>query len=682
MSDDDLTMTRRNALRSIGAGATASAAGGFGSLEGLRVFGSETASETRRLVIEADGEVDYDFAVTGLLSPAGAPDATVTAGAGSGTTTGRHVFEFTGEFTDFDVDGSASVRVDKQLFDYESFPHRQLEIEANGAVNYRVAASGAVEVDAESPRTGDRRVEGSVADETHVVSYSGELTALDVDGDATVRRDGSVVDPEMPLPFDNLGTATVATGRNNGESYTVEFGHDAGVAAAGTAGNKQAPTTADGAVTGAATKEPTRVNYLGGFSVFEVPSFGRVRSPQQSGYVRCEPAGDETVEFELATTGRFADGGSRTTVTVEDGTAELVEVDGRLTEVVVGPEKGRAAKAVTLSLSPEPDPEAAQRSVALQLAAEFERAKRFRTLERAIPGEGRVRKDVGGLTAISAPKHAETVERDTVTYELTDLPRADRGETILTDSDGGFTGFTKYEWVTDDGFTAKMETQALPDAARAQDVSAQQVEQNAYIERYNDGPSTASASARGVDTTSVEFDVDSFRAAHAETDSVGTQGIFDDIWNAITGAVDWVQNNFPNVDIETKDLEEIGGDLAITSHTVKFDLAEELMDDPKWSRGLKGGNLLYSSAITFVMSDAASQLADNGEVTSCAACSVVAQIAFDIGCGAASAYICAATGIATGGVALVGCATFLGILCNLPNTEESMKSACSQAGAC
>jgi halocin C8-like bacteriocin domain-containing protein len=59
-----------------------------------------------------------------------------------------------------------------------------------------------------------------------------------------------------------------------------------------------------------------------------------------------------------------------------------------------------------------------------------------------------------------------------------------------------------------------------------------------------------------------------------------------------------------------------------------------------------------------------------------------AQIAFDIGCGSASAYLCGAAGFVSGGVALVGCATFLSILCNLPNTEESMKSACREAGAC
>jgi hypothetical protein len=686
MPDDDADgVTRRSALQSIGAGAAASSVGHVDSLGDLQIFGNRDETDLRRVVIEADDEVTYEFSVTGLLSAGDAPADAVRSGTASATTTGRHSFEFSGEFTAFEVDGDATVRVDKQPFDYEAFPEQRIEIATEDSANYRVAASGALEVESGTARTRDRYAEGSVSGDSHTLSYSGELTMLDVEGDATVRRNGTVVDPTTPLPFDNLGNATVTAERNSGQPYTLEFGYGAGVAATTAKGNTEAATAEENTVSGEATKAASQIDYIGGFVSFDVPAFGRVTAPQQADYVRCEPTTDDVATFELRTTGQFENGEQTISVSTEDGTAELVEMSGRLTEVVVGPANGRPGRAVTLSLSPEADLEAARDSVALQLAAEFQRDKQFGQLTRAVPGTGRVRRDAGGLTAIVAPGIADHIDRDTVTFELTDLERADRGESILTERGDEFSGFSKYEWLTDDGYTARLETQSLSSTASADSVDESQMERNLFITDYStDGASTAATGRSGVETTSVEFNVDAFRAANAQANgAVGTQGIIGDIWDAVTGAVDWVQGNFPNVDIETKDVEEVGGQLAITSHTVKFDLAEELAKSDDLAKGIKGGALLYSSAITFAKSDAASQLAnDDKEVTSCASCSAVAQIAFDIGCGSASAYLCGLSGLVSGGVALVACATFLSILCNLPNTEESMKSACREAGAC
>lgn len=676
-------VSRRNVLRSLGVAGAATASASGVAPGGLQVFGDARAEKTRdgrSVVVEATGEAAYEFDVTGLLSPVDAPSRATKRGNAKATLDGdRHEFSFTGEFTSFDVDGDASVTVDGREFDYEAFPHETLEIIADGSVSYDVSASGALEVsDGTASRTDDRRAEGTISGGSHVLSYAGELTYLDLDGDATVVHNGTEVDPDTPLPLTNLGEATVDS---RGKPYTLTFGHDAAVR------NGKPDATGDdrtgrGVIESDASGGRTKIDYIGGFASLEVPGVGTVSAPPGAGRLEFEATGETDAEFTVRSSGQFESGQRVEELTVESGETELVAVAGRPTEVVVGAAKGNREVAVSLDYGADEDQ--VDRSVALQLAARMERNDRARTLLQAAGEHGRVRHDAGGITAISPPEGTEYSDRETVAFDLTDLQRGDTGQIVATEGPDLSNGYVSYEWKTTDGFTRKQEFDSFDDGqVGTESADDSMLNSNAFIEEYsvNSGAVSVAATGATLTTTSVAFNVDAFRMAHQQADDqVRTQGIWNDFWDAVQNAINWCTNAFSSVD--TKDLEEVGSDVLITSHTVKFDLAEELADEGDLPKGFKGATFMWSSAITFAQTDAAYQLANYGTITSCSACAAGVQLAWDIGCSAASPYICGAAGIASGGVGLVACATFLSLLCNLPNTEANADTVCNEAGAC
>lgn len=679
-NNDNTTISRRNVLRSLGVAGAATASATGVTPDNLNVFGkarADKSSDSRSVVIESSETAIYEFSVTGLLSPVDAPRRAIKEGTATAQLDGgRHEFTFTGEFTSFDVTGDATVTVDGRPFDYENFPHERLEIVAQGSVSYDVSASGAVEVtEGTADRVGDRRVEGTVSSESHVLSYAGELTYLDLDDDATLIHNGSEVDTDTPLPLTNLGEATVEA---RGRSYSLTFGHDAAVRNERSNGSSE---FAQGVVKSDTPGGTTTIDYIGEFVSLDVPDLGTVTAPPEAQRLEFEATGDSAVTFTVRSSGQFENGQNTKEVTLEAGEVELVSSTGRPTEVSISAGKGN--RGVDVALNYGADEERINRSVALQLAAEMERNDKVQTLIRAAEKHGRVRRDAGGITAISPPTGERFTNRDTVTFDLTNLRRGDSAQLLATKSPKTTNGYVSYEWKTSDGFTRKQEFDSFDDGqVGAQSKNNSMLDSNAFIEDYNvksNGVSVASAGTT-LATTTVMFNVDAFRTAHQQTDQVRTQGLINDFWNAIQNAINWCAGAFSSVD--TKDLEEVSGDVLITTHTVKFDLAEELSDEGDLPRGFKAATFLYSSAITFAKTDAAQQLANSGYVTHCSACGATVQVAWDIGCNAASPYICGAAGIASGGVGLVACATFLSLLCNLPNTEENAKSVCNEAGAC
>lgn len=676
-------VSRRNVLRSLGvAGAATASASGLPS-DALGVFGgarAATGGDARSVVIEASGDVSYEFSVTGLLSAADAPSGAVAFGSADATLDGgRHEFTFTGEFTSFDVTGDATVTVDGRTFDYETFPHETLEIVADGKVSYDVSASGALEVTTGTANQPDaRRAEGTISGGSHVLSYAGELTYLDLSGDATLVHNGTEVDADTPLPLTGLGEATVEA---RGQSYALTFGHDAAVK-----GDRSGATGAGESGRGVIESETpggrTKVDYLGEFVSLEAPDVGTVRAPPGADRLELEATGDDAATFTVQTSGKFETGQRERELTLDAGETELVAVTGRPTEVAVTTATGN--RGVEVSLDYGASEEQVDRSVALQLAAEMERNDAARTLAEAAEEHGRVRRDAGGITAVSPPEGAEYTDRVTVAHDLTDLQRGDTAQLVTTEGSSTSNGYVSYEWKTSDGFTRKQEFDSFGDGGVGTQSSDDTVfDSNAFIEEYSveaDAVSVASSGAT-LTTTTVAFNVAAFRTAHQQAgDQVRTQGLWNDFWDAIQNAINWCANTFSSVD--TKNLEEVGGDVLITSHTVKFDLAEELSDEGDLPRGFKGATFMWSSAITFAQTDAAHQLAEYGYIDSCSACAAGVQLAWDIGCNAASPYICGAAGIASGGVGLVACATFLSLLCNLPNTEENADWVCNEAGAC
>lgn len=676
-------VSRRNVLRSLGvAGAATASASGLAP-GNFRVFGEARAKKTdagRSLVIESAETVSYEFGVTGLLSAVDAPARGVKLGNAKATLEGgRHEFSFSGEFTSFDVTGDATVTVDGRPFDYETFPHETLEIVADGAVSYDVSASGALEVtEGSASQPDERRAEGTISGGSHVLSYAGELTYLDLDGDATLVHNGTEVAPDTPLPLTDLGEATV---ESRGRPYKLTFGHDAAV-------RNDRPNATGRGESGRGVIESdvpggkTKIDYVGGLVSLEVPGVGTVRAPPGAERLEFEATGETGAEFTARSSGQFESGQRVEQVTLDAGETDLVAVTGRPTEIVVSSAKGNREVAVSLDYGADED--RVDRSVALQLAAEMERSETARTLASAAEEHGRVRRDAGGITAISPPEGTEYSDRTTVVFDLTDLQRGDSAQLLATEGPEASNGYVSYEWQTSDGFTRKQEFDSFDGGqVGAESADDSILDSNAFIEDYSVDSNGVSVASTGttLTTTSVVFNVDAFRTAHQQSgDQVRTQGLWNDFWSAVQDAINWCSNTFSSVD--TKDLEEVGSDVLITSHTVKFDLAEELSDEGDLPRGFKAATFMWSSAITFAQTDAAQQFAEYGYVDACSACGATVQLSWDIGCSAASPYICGAAGVASGGVGLVACATFLSLLCNLPNTEENADWVCNEAGAC
>lgn len=718
-------------LRSIGAaGAAAGAATQLPSYAGVQVFGSASAAgdaDGRTVAIQAGEEASYEFSVTGLLTPESAPASAAEGGTAAATVTGgRHEYTFTGEFTDFSVEGDAEVTVDGDAFDYEAFPHNTLEIEARGQVDYEVAASGAVEVDegAGAAETA-RRASGSLADGvTAVVSYAGELTALDVEGTATVRNNGRRVDPSVPLPFETVGDATVSA-RGGTTDFTAEFGHDAAISDGGgrrTRGRgrrRATASTADtpqGVVQGTAGGSGTAIAFLGQPVSLSVPGLGTVTSPPQGDAVRCRAA-DGGATITVTVSGQFRNGEDVAQLALAGGEITTLAYDGRITDVTIESTDGE--QGVDLALDHGGDEAAVSRSIKLQLAEELSRTDAYDRLASAASANGRVRRDADGIVAITSAGTLESADlRDAVSFQLTDLQESDRGELSVGSGDGGADGLTKYEWLTSDGFTDRVEVESTDDLGGdlgAQSAGGGDLDSNGFIQSYQvDGPvQAAGAGGSSLSTASVSFDVGAFREANAnapgQPGQLQSQGWLDDATDAAGDAADAAGdavgdaadaagdalNDFTGgardaaegaadalSSVDVKDLEQVGTDVAITSHTVKFSAAAEFAEE-SFGTAIKRANILWSSAITFARSDAAQQLADDGHVTGCSSCAVAVRVVWDAGvCGVGGGALCASASFISAGVATIGCVAFVSLACNYPNTEENARTICEQAGAC
>lgn len=708
-------------LRSIGAaGAAAGAATQLPSYAGVQVFGSASAAggaDRRTVVIEAGDQASYEFSVTGLLSPEGAPAAAVDGGTAAATVSGgRHEYTVTGEFTAFSVDGDAAVTVDGDAFDAEAFPHNTLEIEARGTIEYDVAASGAVEVTegagtAETPQ----RVSGSLAEgETTVVSYAGELTALDLDGTATVRNNGRRVDPTAPLPFEKLGNATVSA-RGGTTEFAAEFGHAAATTDSGGGrrrrgrGRRRATAAANdtpqGVVQGRAGGSGTEVVFVGPLVSLSVPGLGTVTSPPQGNAIRCRAA-DGGATVTVTVSGRFRNGEDVARLDLSGGEITTLAYEGRITDVTLESPDGE--QGVDFALDHGADEAALNRSIRLQVAEELSRTDTYDRLAAAASANGRVRRDAEGIVAITSASTLESADlRDAVSFQLTDLDGPDRGELSVGSGDGGTDGLTKYEWQSSDGYTDRIEVESTGDLGGglgAQSAGDSDGESDGAIESYQvDGPvQAAGAGGSSLSTASVSFDVAVFREANAnaprEPGQLQSQGWFDDAADAVGDAADAAGDTLSDFtggardaaegaadalsSVDVKDLEQVGTDVAITSHTVKFSAAAELAEE-SFGTAIKRANILWSSAITFARSDAAQQLADDGHVTGCASCAVAARVVWDAGvCGVGGGALCASASFITAGVATIGCVAFVSLACNYPNTEENARTICEHAGAC
>lgn len=204
-------LNRRDVLKSMGAAGIGISGGAasMNSLSGVEFIGDASAASTapsRTVEIQGSGStVSYEFSVTGLLiGESTTSEDDVSGGTASGAVkSGSDTYSFSGEFTSFSMDGDATVSVDGEQYNVADFPKHEVSVAGEGGgASYDFGVSGALTptstVDDKDTISGFN-ASGNVGRGYDTYGFTGELTYLDIDGDARVYIDGDGADKNSHL---------------------------------------------------------------------------------------------------------------------------------------------------------------------------------------------------------------------------------------------------------------------------------------------------------------------------------------------------------------------------------------------------------------------------------------------------------------------------------------------------
>lgn len=679
-SDSSSGISRRSVLNTLGTIGVAGALGAGASdtasaqMSDTVERGSRDPDATlRTIAIKSSDRTDYQFSVSGVLTAVDAPEGAVKQGTAAATVDGSlHRYEFSGEFTDFDVSGNPAIRVDGQGFDAEAYLDRTVRIVPRGPTEVDISASGRIEAEngngpGSLKRVNDRTLRGTITTPVSL-DYTGELTFFDADSEVHVERNGERVSPDDVLPSSMPGGVTIT---GDGAPFEIATSDRARKSAADAVAE-------DGTITGTASEAGTEARYDGNVvSVSQSGATATISSEQKR--VICSAPADSPVEFTVDATDAilYDDAVHETlTTTVAAGTTERIKFLGEVTNVGVG--------GVTAEFNSERYPDAAV-SARLQAAAAAERTDAFQRAASA--ADGRVRHDADGVYLVSNTTGDEP--NDSTVHYLTDLSRGDEGTiTISRDRRSGQIAHveTVYEWKTKYDTTSKVTSESL---------------------QLGDGASVQSAS---VETTTQEYDVPEERLQSAGG-PVSTQGLIDDasdflgdIWDGLTSVVDTIaglgesmlQTVIEESGVDQNDLAITSGQIVCNSITAIQDLATELIntkyvyDVAKWS-DVDLGKVLwkvrltgYDSVVSVATSDAFAEFGDGD--WSCGGCITVVRLALDVGiCGFGVSAFCAGTNWWNLGLGAAPCTIALGAVCSmavaaLPDARELCSAANEPTG--
>jgi hypothetical protein len=180
----------------------------------------------RTLSIDSTGgRYSYEFTVSGDLEKreTADPNDTVSGNtaSGQGGGNGRDSFGFSGDILAFEVDGDATVYLDGEAVDLARLPDNTVTIDSTGGrYSYEFTVSGDLEKretadpnDTVSGNTASGQGGGGGRDR---YSFSGEITAFDLDGDAVVTLNGERIDVSQYAG----NTLTI---ESSGGRYSYEF---------------------------------------------------------------------------------------------------------------------------------------------------------------------------------------------------------------------------------------------------------------------------------------------------------------------------------------------------------------------------------------------------------------------------------------------------------------------------
>ncbi|WP_254547452.1 right-handed parallel beta-helix repeat-containing protein [Halomarina pelagica] len=192
------------------------------------------------LTVRGTGQrADYEFSVSGSIE-ANDADGTIdeeesltkTTATGAVAADGSDSYRFTGGITDFALDGDADVLLDGEtVAPEELLPTDVIEVVGSDdatVASYSFTVDGAIAPDPDGTVDSEDNIsggsaEGAVSGGVDRYRFSGTVTSLDIEGDATVRVNGTEVTPDQ-FGDDPLPNLVVVTG--DGEKSTYRFETD------------------------------------------------------------------------------------------------------------------------------------------------------------------------------------------------------------------------------------------------------------------------------------------------------------------------------------------------------------------------------------------------------------------------------------------------------------------------
>lgn len=660
MVDQNDGASRRSVLKAAGAiGGTA--LGGAGVVAGEAGFDVDqrlgdtdhsVGDGDRTVTVRARGEATYEFSVTGVLTPTGAPTATVDTGTAAATVRrDTHEFSFSGEFTAFELDGDADVLVDGEPFDAAAFPRNRLEVVPSTETEIDVSASGRLQTEnrrLDSPNA--RTVSGTVADRT-VLEYAGELTYLDVDSDARLLKNGRAVTAAEALPDALPGEATV-----DGDGSQVELSVSGPVETDATT-LRAADETVSGRPTGTETfaydGSVESVTHESGATVTIRPDMKRFvcEAPADQSVTVVPDATDGVVRNDELTT--------RPSVTVSAGETAYLKYFGEPTGVRVDE--------TTVSFDDTADEDAIE-SALLQKAAELERQRVYSVLADAV--EGRVRHDAHGVYTARVT-NGEGQVKQFQSLAVANTPGTEGSLVVTTDSDGGqplnarVGHVTKTEYNTLEQMTVSKVDLTDPNSVDSDSVST---------ETHTFDPERRPRQESDVDTE-----------GYLPIDFLG------DLWDGIKDfasdiagvAAEYVGNAIDAVTdkdgISKNDFYVSSGKLIASTPLALKEISLKFADDgvkkALWKVGAKAG----LAPISVIGSGVFNELAEGN--FGCASCIGAVRLTIDVGiCEFGVIGACTAIGLATGGFGGIACNVLLGAACSYVSTAlNDAEAMCSSS---
>ncbi|MFC6838449.1 hypothetical protein [Halomarina ordinaria] len=242
----------------------------------------EAKRGTNILTVRGTGDyAEYEFAVSGSLE-ANDGDGTVddednvTKQVAAGAVTGGvDSYRFTGGLVSFVLDGDAEVVHNGEVVSPEDLlPENVVEfVGGEGVTSYGVTVDGVIAPDPEGTLDSEDNIsggsaEGAVSDGVDAYRFDGDITSVTLDGDATVRVNGTEVAPEQ-FGDDSLPNLIVVEG--DGEESSYRFEVDGEVEKYADIGTVSAEDRIDGGtVTGSVSGGVDAYRFDGDLTAFDV----------------------------------------------------------------------------------------------------------------------------------------------------------------------------------------------------------------------------------------------------------------------------------------------------------------------------------------------------------------------------------------------------------------------------